>query len=471
MTDAIKAGSTAPATSNSWRIPLTQAVGKQGHDWEYWYTLIALLFLTGALVPLLNDLSGTRVEARGDSNPLRLGLATILYLIAGLLALKSVGGTAKLLQKNPLAVALLLLPLLSMIWSVDPEATFRRAIACALTIVFCIYLAGRLSPEELLKRLMFVLLIGGVASIFYSVFVPQFGTHYDAGNLGSWKGVYGHKNDLGRVSVIALIVSYFVRPSNQTERLYRYLNLTIFLFLLVMSQSRTNWLIMMGIAGFVPMLGLLRSKRLTLSLRVLLVLSFGIACVLLVIGNAEEMLAAVGRDDSFSGRQSLWRGVIAVVSERYPILGAGYGAFFSELGGVRELGFLVAWGSIPDHAHNGYLNVWADLGTVGLLILVLFLVTTSAHLLRRSINEPHRPAWVALSALMFFFLLNNISSSVALKHSDIAWVAVLLASFYARAAIRSDVRQRPTLRPVSLRQGSVSVWPVAAAVHNDASKT
>jgi O-antigen ligase len=159
------------------------------------------------------------------------------------------------------------------------------------------------------------------------------------------------------------------------------------------------------------------------------------------------------------------------VSDRYPILGAGYGAFFSEAGGVRELGYLVAWGSIPDHAHNGYLNVWADLGTVGLVVLVLFLVTTCAHLLRRSISEPNRPVWVALSALMFFFLLNNISSSVALKHSDIAWVAVLIASFYARSAMRSDVRQRPMLRPVSLGDGSIPDWPVAATAQNDGRKT
>ena len=435
------------------------AVAKRGHDWEYWYTLIALLFITGALAPLLGALGGGQVEARGNSNPVRLGLATLLYLVAGLLAVKSVGKTLGLLQKNPLAVALLLLPLASIFWSVDPELTFRRAIACALTIVFCIYLAGRLSPEELLKRLMFTLLLGGVASVCYSVLVPQLGMHFDAANYGAFRGVYGHKNELGRVSVIALIVSYFVRPSNQAERLYRFLSLSIFLFLLVVSQSVTNWLIMMGLAAFVPMLALFRTKRLSLFLRLLIVLSFGMATILLVASSAEALLAAVGRDESFTGRDTLWAGVITVVSERYPILGAGYGAFFSNLGGVRELLFLVSWGGIPDHAHNGYLHVWADLGAVGLLILILFLITTLAHVLRRAINEPHRAAWGAFSALMFFFVVNNISSSTALKHSDIAWVAVLLVSFYARAAIRSDVRPQPA----GLQHGGNVAW--SKAVH------
>lgn len=459
MSEAIKAVSPVPATSRNWSVPSIQADGKPGHDWEYWYTLIALLFLTGALVPLLHDLSGTRVEARGDSNPLRLGLAALLYLIAALLALKSIGATVKLLQRNPLVVVLLLLPPVSTLWSVAPDITFRRAAACSLTIVFCVYLAGRLSPEDMLKRLMFVLLLGGIASIFYSILVP-YGVHYDSGNAGSWKGVFGHKNDLGRVSAIALIVSYFVRPTNPAERLYRFLTIGVFLFLLATSQSRTNWLIMAGMAGFVPLLSLFRSRRLTLPLRILLVLSFGIACIALVVAGMGDLLAAVGRDETFSGRQSLWEGVIAVVSDRYPILGAGYGAFFSELGGVRELYYLVAsWGSIPDHAHNGYLNVWADLGMVGLVALVAFLATTFAHLLRRSIDEPDRAAWGALCALMFFFLLNNLSSSVALKHSDIAWVTVLIASVYARAQMASMVHRRLAPRPISLWREGLRGWP------------
>jgi O-antigen ligase len=231
------------------------------------------------------------------------------------------------------------------------------------------------------------------------------------------------------------------------------------MFLLVMSQSRTNWLIMAGMMAFLPMLNLFRSRRMTLPLRFLLVAAIGLACIALVVDDLDDLLAAVGRDESFSGRQSLWEGVITVVSARYPVLGAGYGAFFSDLGGVRELTYLVAWGSIPDHAHNGYLNVWADLGTVGLVVLLLFLLTTFAHLLRRSVADPDNPVWGALCSLMFFFFLNNVSSSVSLKHSDIAWSVVLIASFYARAPLASMVRSRSAPSPVSLRGDSLGVWP------------
>src|SRR5262245_12417627 len=153
MTDALRMQRTTTAPA---------AIERRGHDWEYWYTLFALLFLTGALVPLLYDIGRTRLAAPGDSNPRRLAAAPLLHPLAASLSLKSIGRTTKLLQENPLVVALLLLPPVSMLWSVDPEATFRRAIACSLTTVFCVYLAGRLSPEELLKRLMFVFLLGGI---------------------------------------------------------------------------------------------------------------------------------------------------------------------------------------------------------------------------------------------------------------------------------------------------------------------
>ena len=441
----------------------------RGHDTEYWYTIFALLFLTGALIPLIYHVGGTRAASYTESNPLRLGIALVIYLIAAWLILRSKRAVLiELLQRNPLVIAVLFLPLASVLWSVDPEATFRRAAACTLTTVFCIYIAGRLSPEELLKRLMFVLLLGGVASVLYALAFPQYGMNTEGANLGSWSGVYGQKNELGRIASLAIIVAYFVRPSNQIERLYRYLTMAVFLFLLVMSQSRTNWFIMLGIAGFIPLLGVLRSKRLALSLRVIVVLSFGIGFILMVALGAEQLLSAVGRDDTFSGRQTLWRGVIAITNENFPILGAGYGAFFSEVGGVPELQlyYLTRWGSVPEHAHNGYLNVWADLGIVGLILLIVFLVTTSAYLLRRVIKEPDRPAWGAFSALMFFFLVNNMAGSVAFKHSDISWVLIVVASFYARASMHADLRHQVP-RPVGLRYGAVPVWPVATTSPND----
>ena len=443
---------------------MSQTASGRRHDWEYWYTIIALLFLSNALYPFLYDLVGIRIDTYGDSNRLNLAFAALIYLIAGLLILKSPANALRVLEQNPFIVALLLLPLLSELWSVDPGTTFRRAAAYTLTGVFCIYIAGRLSPEQFLKRLMLVVLIGGVASLLYAILLPRYGIMQGGMNLGSWEGVYGQKNDLGRISTIALIVSYFVQPANLTERFYKYLTISIFLFLLVASQSRTNWLIVSGVVVLVPLLRMLRNRRFALSLRLLTVLSFSAGFALLVLFGTEQILAAVGRDDTFSGRETLWRGVTTIVNAHYPILGAGYGAFWTDNGGVQELAsYLSYWSSKPDQAHSGYLNARADLGAVGLVMLVIFLVIASAQLLRRIIREPHRPVWPAFACLMFFFLINNITETVAFKHSDITWSIVLIVAFYAGTYQKQPVRRPVQAAPKAIHYGSVAFKPVKVA--------
>ena len=158
-----------------------------------------------------------------------------------------------------------------------------------------------------------------------------------------------------------------------------------------MAQSRSNWLIMMGVVvspavatftqqtafpcaesdfGFVVHHRLRRRGRLRLG---------ATAC-----GRGSRQFAL--------GAREFWRGVIAVANEHYPILGAGYGAFFSNRGGVQWLDpYLGYWTIRPNHAHNGYLNLWADLGRLWLLTLVLLLTTTSVQLLRRVVSQPRGP--------------------------------------------------------------------------------
>lgn len=443
---------------------MNRIVAARRHDWEYWYTIVALLFLTNALYPLLYDLVGVRVDTYGDSNPLNLLFAAFIYLIAGLLILKSPGSALKLIQQNPFTVVLLLLPLCSELWSVDPGTTFRRAAAYTLTGVFCVYLAGRLSPEVLLKRLMFVMFIGGVASILYAILLPRYGITPSGMNAGTWRGVFGQKNDLGRISSIALVVSYFVQPANLTERVCRILTMTIFAFLLVLAQSRTNWLIMSGMIGLVPLLRVMRNRRLALSLRVLIVLSFSASFALIVLFGSEQILAAVGRDNSFSGRETLWRGVTAIVNEHYPVLGAGYGAFWTDRGGVQELdSYLSFWSTRPDQAHSGYLNVRADLGAAGLYMLITFIVVTSLQLLRCIVREPHRAAWPAFACLVFFFVMNNITETVAFKHSDITWAIMLIVAFHVGSRQKQMAGRAVKVTPISGHSRSHALKPMMVA--------
>jgi O-antigen ligase len=170
----------------------------------------------------------------------------------------------------------------------------------------------------------------------------------------------------------------------------------------------------------------------------------------------------MGRDDTFSGRTSLWTGAIAVAKATHPLLGAGYRAFWTDAGagGVRE--YVLDWARLPTHAHNGYLDVWLDLGVPGVLLFAVFIVVTVFRLARRVLREPGEPAWAAFSIFFFVFLLNNFSVTVAFKHTDIAWIFAVLACLYTHGCVSARLpiaarlriprrRIEPTFAPAPLQ--------------------
>jgi len=188
---------------------------------------------------------------------------------------------------------------------------------------------------------------------------------------------------------------------------------------------------------------------------------------MLIAGAAlsyQMVLADFGRDATFSGRTSLWEGAIAVAEAQHPILGAGYRTFWTETGaeGVRH--YIQNWGKMPAHGHNGYLDVWLELGIPGLALFFAFLCVNAVRLIRRVLREPLEPSWAALAIFFFVFILNNMSVTVAFKHTDIAWVFAVLAALYARGAAtaHAPVTPRENQIPMPRAQRVAHGWPGSA---------
>lgn len=406
------------------RLPATP--GK----WETAYILLALLVVTQALEPIL--LLGTPSDdALTDSSPTTLFSALAIYVVALVFLLRQPVHAVRMVADNPLLVLIFILPLLSVFWSEDPGVSLRRAIALAMTGLFCVYLAIRLSPDEFLRKLLLALFIGGVASLLVTAAFPGIAIEHSSINTGSWKGVYGHKAILGRIAAVAVMVSIYVRPKYRWERIMRWATVAIFLFLSIESQSRASWLMLLAGLGFVLILWVVRAERLSTGLKVGIAAIIALALLLLAVASFDMVLSDFGRDDTFSGRTKLWQGAIAVAEAKHPILGAGYRAFWTESGASGVRSYILSWARLPAHGHNGYLDVWLEMGIPGLVAFAAFLVMTTARLAVRVLREPHDPSWAAFSVFLFLFILNNVSVTVAFKHTDIAWVFAVLAALYA----------------------------------------
>ena len=154
------------------------------------------------------------------------------------------------IKDDPLLIAMFVLPVVSVVWSVDHGTSARRVVALVMTGIYCVYLARRLSPEDFLRRLLLALFVGGLLSLLYTALDPAQAIEHSMINSGSWKGVYGHKAILGRIAAVAVTVSVYVRPRHVWEGPLRWITIAIFVFLAIKSQSRASWLMMGGGVGF-----------------------------------------------------------------------------------------------------------------------------------------------------------------------------------------------------------------------------
>jgi len=435
---------------------MTQAALQHGPDkppgrLESGFIFVSLLLVTQAFTPLF-FLGSAGADTLGDSNPATLLSALAVYAIAFCLAARRPGAMLDTILNDWLLLLIFALPVLSVLWSVDPGTSARRVVALLMTGIYCVYIARRLSPDEFLRYLLWALFAGGVASIAYTLLDPRQAIEQSAINNGSWKGVYGHKAVLGRIGAIAVVVAVYVRPRRIHEHALRWATIAIFLFLALQSQSRASWLMLLGGFAFMFLMMVLRNRRLSSGIKLSVAIALGLAVLAAAAANFESVLAAFGRDDTFSGRTSLWEGAVAVGGAHHPVLGAGYRAFWTATGAAEVRNYILGWARLPGHGHNGYLDVWLELGWAGVAVFALFLLVMIARLARRVLRAPQERAWAAFAIFFFVFMLNNASVTVAFKHTDIAWVTAILACLYTRGAAHARVpvtarRERKDARP------------------------
>jgi O-antigen ligase len=432
---------------------------------EYLFVILALLLISDALTPLLYPPGRDALEL-GESNPARLYCAMIVYAISLVLLFPKLRTAGHLLARRPELTALVVLSMLSVLWSGDLGPVFRRAVAHTLTIVFCLYLATRYNAHEFLSRLLVALCIGTCASVIVCLVMPSIGVTSGAINHGAWFGVYGHKAVAGRVCAIAIFVALLYKPTTPVMGWVKLAALVSTAILCVMTQSRASWLLVIWGAASALAVRFLRTDRLSVSLRIMIVVTLVALFVTVGALTFNELMLAFGRDATLSGRTSLWSAAIHVAGEENPWFGSGYRAFWlgPDVDKIRV--YLTGWARMPAHAHNGYLDTWLELGWVGLSLLVVFMLRTVGALTTTALRDTRGYVWPVFMVCAFVFIVNNMSATVALRHTDAAWVLFVLASLYTADFERrfDHAKRQQIARSRAVRRGPVNERPPGATV-------
>lgn len=313
---------------------------------------------------------------------------------------------------------------LSLLWSQYRDATALGILATWLPVVAGVAIAVSYDWPAIVRGLGTALrLLIGSSLVFEAVvafvvrapvlpLVPQPGIDYDTydriplmlfwsraellevADDGRIQGVVGNSSLLAFLALLGLIV--FAVELLQSRRVGR----TVF------DRGRDTRLILWIVAAVATLL-FTRSATITISV-VLLALLVGAALVVrharrralaygvvgglaaaglvvAVVGRA-TWLELLGKSDTLTGRVGIWADVTALAQQR-PVAGWGWVGYwapwtepFASLhfrNGVRQL-----------HAHNAWLDVWLQLGVIGLLVVGFLVLGTLARSWFLAVDPP-----------------------------------------------------------------------------------
>ncbi len=400
---------------------------------EKGFVVFSLLFFTGAITVLLNG--GTAPNASQSDSISKV----LMYGIQGITGLLLVADYKRVIQtalREKLLWIIVAIALFSTFWSDVPSRTIASNINLVRITLFGVYFAARYSLKEQLHLLTWVLGIAAALSLAFIIVLPSYGvmgmgsisSPETIAHAGTWQGVYGHKNILARIMLLSTIAFFLFSPSNRRHRWLVWGCYVLSIILIVGSTSKTALIIFMTVLALLPLYRALRwNYTLVVPFFITVILVSGGFSILL-LGSAEDILAAFERDLTLTGRTDLWMAVLEKIGER-PWLGYGYGGFWLGLNGESvDVWNAVLWQ--PPHSHNGFLDLWLDLGLLGLSVFAFSFIAVclrSVAWLRQ--NHTSEGLWPL--AYLTFLLLANLTESSLLRQNLlwILYVSITLSTY------------------------------------------
>jgi O-antigen ligase len=405
------------------------------------FVYAVLLLSSGAFMSLTISRGQGQEAAAGESAMQYVWFG--IYLVALFIVLRKCRAALVQAGREYLLIALGLLAVGSVAWSADPGVSLRRGIALLLTCLFGMYVGTRFSIREQLRLLAYVCLTCAASSFVFGLL----GLGNPVEDLpGSWYGIFVHKNVLGRMMVLNILVFVISAKSDSDRKMQYWAASALSLLLLLLSRSVTSVVVLGAMLAFLAASPVLRRDRSGLIKGTIALLAFLGGIAYWVSQNLEYVLGLFGKDLTLTGRLQLWI-LSTFMALQKPWLGHGYNAFWLGPGSESERILKVVQWDAP-HAHNGLLELWLEIGLVG---VALFLIGFVAYVGRAIVyfrgNRAPENIW-PLCFLVFMFV-SNLTESDFLARNTIFWIMyVAVVATLGRGYVASPIPVFREPRPI-----------------------
>jgi exopolysaccharide production protein ExoQ len=336
----------------------------------------------------------------------------------------------RLLRANVPILLFFLYCAMSILWSDYPGVAFKRwskALGDLLMVMIVLTESDRLAAfRRLLSRTAFLLI---PISVLFIKYYPDLGTGYQ--NF-RWTHVYfgvaTNKNILGAICLLFGLGSEwrFLDAYQNREDTHRarhliahgtILVMVLWLFWMANSMTSLSCFLMASALMAAGRLRALARKRWVV--HSLVGAMVAVSAFALFFDAGGDILETMGRNPTLTGRTEVWKLVLSMT--RNPLVGTGFESFW--LGPRLEKIWSIYWWH-PNEAHNGYIEVFLNLGWIGIALLSVVVVTgyrTALSTLRRDPN-------IGRLTLAYFAvgLVYNFTEA-GFRMMDPIWILFLLA--------------------------------------------
>jgi O-antigen ligase len=375
----------------------------------------------------------------------------------------------------PALLAFLALATASIAWSFYPGASALGVTGQLVTSAVGVAVAIALSWEELLRALGLALRIILGASILFELTVSllvrhpilpfwvDYGTDKNLPKLVYWsrdvlfvdgkiQGIVGNSSLLAMMALLGLIVFGVQLATGAVGRLHGLFWIVLAALIAIITRSAT---IFVGIVVCAMMLAAILLIRHSGTPRARVGTYSGHAVTALFAGTlvalfSKQLLALLGKSDTLTGRVGIWDAVIALAQQR-PFFGWGWVSYWAPW--VAPFDHLVKRAGVQQlHAHNAWLDVWLQLGFLGLIVFGGLVLLTLVRCWSLAVRRIPRPGALQLLPILLLtaLLVQSLAESRLLV--EYGWLLLTVLAVKTKrdepaAPLRRSRREAVSLAP------------------------
>jgi O-antigen ligase len=392
-----------------------------------------------------------------EGNPLDQVAAVLMLVIGVGVLVRRPSRVSELLRSNIPVLLFFLYCGLSIVWSDFPEVSSKRWLRAVGDIVMVLVILTESNWLVAIRRVFSRIAIVSIPlSILFIRYYPELGRAYSRGGLTSWSGVATGKNGLGMICLVFGLATLFHflqiycekdNPRRRAKLAADGSILVMTVYLLLKANSATSLACFFLAAGPMVLVFFSQFARKPAIVHIMTFSVLGIASSALFLNIGSGMVQSLGRDTTLTGRTDIWRSAFTLVQN--PVFGTGFESFWL---GERLSRVEIMINQSVNQAHDGYIEIYLNLGWVGVFLLITIIVVAYARVVT-SIAKMTPLAPLGLALFIVNVAYNFTEAAFKMMHP--LWISLFLITMaVAKAPMqRSDSQEdSPSVRAKSQKR-------------------